>query len=69
MISKTTKHLIQKEKKYSGGLHRGAQSFVSWTNQKCNADEIDVMPGKKYTTWGQGGRRLREDKWLGFNIR
>lgn len=52
MISETIKAFYTKKKKYAGGWYRGAHAFISWTNLKCNAEEIDVMPGKKkkYTT-------------------
>ena len=50
MISETIKAFYTKGKKYSRALRRGPQMFISWTNQNCNAEEIDVMPGEKYTT-------------------
>lgn len=47
MISETIKVFYTKRKNYSGQLHRGAYAFISWTNHKCNAEEIDDMPGEK----------------------
>lgn len=47
MISETIKAFYTKSKNYSGGLCKEAHAFISWTHKKCNAEEIDVMPGKK----------------------
>lgn len=35
---------------YSRVFIKGKWAFISWTNQKCNAEEIVVMLEKKHTT-------------------
>lgn len=35
--------LYKRKGMYSGVFLKGTQTFISWTSQKCNAEEIDVM--------------------------
>lgn len=41
--------LYKRKGVYSVVFIKGTRAFISWTNQKPNAEEIDVMLKKKYT--------------------